>query len=145
MEMQQLEIADEDDDIGGSRPGQRFLSGGGPCRVHDMSALDVGRGYDPYDLWRDVVVDVVDVCIDEGGEETQICLHCLFGFTLSFLGFFLVSFFLSLSPLFPIILPDKINISCVYCVPFARFPDQCNSWSLSGNPQRTSMLPAGKI
>ena len=93
--MQQLEIADEDDDIGGSRPGQRFLSGGGPCRVHDMSALDVGRGYDPYDLWRDVVVDVVDVCIDEGGEETQICLHCLFGFTLSFLGFFLVSFFLS--------------------------------------------------
>lgn len=97
MEMQQLEIADEDDDIGGSRPGQRFLSGGGPCRVHDMSALDVGRGYDPYDLWRDVVVDVVDVCIDEGGEETQICLHCLFGFTLSFLGFFLVSFFLSFS------------------------------------------------
>ena len=90
MEMQQLEIADEDDDIGGSRPGQRFLSGGGPCRVHDMSALDVGRGYDPYDLWRDVVVDVVDVCIDEGGEETRICLHCLFGFVfLSWDSFFL--------------------------------------------------------
>lgn len=46
MEMQQLEIADEDSEMGGSRPGQRFRSRGRSCRVHDMSALDVGRGYD---------------------------------------------------------------------------------------------------
>lgn len=53
--------------------------------------------------------------------------------------------FISLTPLSPVILPDEINISCVYCVPFARFSDQCNYSHLCGKPQQISLLPASKI